>query len=43
MYQGDGYLTIYNEWFGFKQTTFNKKGKYYSTKPLKFYRTDLFL
>jgi hypothetical protein len=30
-------LEIANEWFGFKQTTFNKKGKYYSTLPLNFY------
>ena len=32
-----------NNWFGFKQTKFTKKGKYYSTQPLLFYRTDMFL
>ena len=32
-----------NEWFGFTQKTFTKKGKYYSTKPLLFYKTSLFL
>jgi hypothetical protein len=36
-------FVIDNIWYGFKQETFNKKGKYYSTKPLNFYRTDLFL
>lgn len=36
-------LTVVNEWFGFKQTKFTKKGKYYSTRPLNFYRKYLFL
>ena len=36
-----GYLL--NEWFGFESEVFTKKGKYYSVKPLNFYRTDLFL
>lgn len=30
-------------WTGFKQSKFTQKGKYYSAKPLNFYRTDLFL
>ena len=42
-YLGDKYLTIINKWFGFRQEIFTKKGKYYSTKPLKFYKSDLFL
>jgi hypothetical protein len=32
-----------NKWFGFRQEKLTKKGKYYSTKPLNFYRTNLFL
>ena len=31
-----------NDVFGFSQTSFDRKGKYYSTKPLLFYRTELF-
>ena len=34
---------MYNKWFGFRQDKFTKKGKYHSTKPLKFYKSDLFL
>ena len=34
---------VLNRWFGFKQTLFTKKGRYYSTRPLNFYRTDMFL
>ncbi|WP_375674050.1 hypothetical protein, partial [Bartonella sp. CL32QHWL-2] len=37
------YLIIFNEWLGFKQTKFTKKGKYYSRRPLPFYVTELFL
>ena len=37
------YANILNEWFGFQSEKFTKKGKYYSMKPLNFYRTDLFL
>jgi hypothetical protein len=36
-------VKIQNKWFGFKQKTFTKKGKYYSKTPLRFYRTDIFL
>jgi len=36
-------LMLVNKWFGFKQNQFERKGKYYSIKPLNFYRTDLFL
>ena len=36
-------VKIINKWFGFKQDKFTKKGKYYSTSPLNFYRTNLFL
>jgi hypothetical protein len=32
-------MKLTNEW----QEKFKRKGKYYSIKPLKFYRTDLFL
>uniref|UniRef100_UPI0035CF1AC1 hypothetical protein n=1 Tax=Bartonella sp. CL41QHWL TaxID=3243527 RepID=UPI0035CF1AC1 len=32
-----------SDWFGFKKSKFKRKGKYYSVKPLDFYRTDLFL
>ena len=37
------YGNVLNEWFGFENKTFTKKGKYYSVKPLNFYRSDLFL
>ncbi|MCG8429776.1 MAG: hypothetical protein MJA29_01185, partial [Candidatus Omnitrophica bacterium] len=35
------FLEIIKKWFGFKQESFKKKGKYYSTKPLTFYVTSL--
>ena len=37
------YAEVLNEWFGFQQDKFKLKGKYYSIRPLRFYRTDLFL
>jgi len=37
------HFDLINKWFGFRQEIFTKKGKYYSAKPLKFYRSDLFL
>jgi len=36
-------ISLIKGWFGFREDTFTKKGKYYSTKPIHFYRTDLFL
>uniref|UniRef100_UPI0035D0B3C7 hypothetical protein n=1 Tax=Bartonella sp. CL42QHWL TaxID=3243528 RepID=UPI0035D0B3C7 len=41
--KSQGNITLFNKWFGFKQEKFTKKGKYYSTKPLPFYVTELFL
>ena len=35
------FLEVIKKWFGFKQDSFEKKGKYYSTKPLNFYLTSL--
>uniref|UniRef100_UPI0035D09954 hypothetical protein n=1 Tax=Bartonella sp. CL43QHWL TaxID=3243532 RepID=UPI0035D09954 len=35
--------SVLSNFLGFKQETFNKKGKYYSTRPLPFYLTKLFL
>ena len=40
---GDHYFTTIRKWFGFDQERFTKKGKYYSSKPLHFYQTRLFL
>ncbi|WP_375674052.1 hypothetical protein [Bartonella sp. CL32QHWL-2] len=41
--KSQGNITLFNKWFGFKQEKFTKKGKYYSTKPLPFYVTEIFL
>jgi hypothetical protein len=36
-------ITILNKWLGFRQEKFTKKGKYYSAKPLNYFRTNFFL
>ena len=36
-------IKLVNKWFGFKQKVFTRKGKYYSTRPLPFYVSNIIL
>jgi hypothetical protein len=36
-------IKIINKCFGFRQNSFNKKGKYFSIKPLNYFRINFFL